>query len=632
MKNVYSLAIACLFACLSVHVSFSQEKVWFTSSSVAYCNTDGTDITASTDFSEPVGGSHTYYGSDADYLMQASTGDIFAVTTAGGVEDFGTIVRISKTGIQKVTDLGYNMQNAYMTEGKDGYIYGVKPSAFDYYIFRFKLDGTGHQDKYIRSYGMREGPLTTSLTGDILGTNVFYLYKINADLSGITRLYTYQKATGNAPIGKLHQSNDGYLYGATRLGGAGNYGVVYRVKPDGTDYKVLHEFNITNGRYPDRGLSEDANGYLYGITREGGKYKLGVLFRIRKDGSAYEILHHFATKYEFTDDELPNSIQIDKLGNLYGSPPWQYGREMFRFEMATRTYSTPISGDMTIRDINIFQPVSPVIEVLRPANGATNVLVNDTHRVTFIPGSLWYQVQFSTVPDFSAGVLTSTYPTSSNLPKVNLAYSTKYYARAKSSLWPYYGKTISFTTRSAESYGFITNPKDGSVNVETQNLKVTGNLVPYAKRYTLQLSPTPDFSAGVITKVSAIDFQRTLVFTDLAYSTKYYARMKTDISGYGRVTSFTTKADQNAVTTTAARESTFDVHPNPSSDLFNVTLRSTATSEAHVVMMKLTGEIVEEHSVQSGEVTQLGQNLERGIYLLKIRTANGVEVRRVVKE
>jgi uncharacterized repeat protein (TIGR03803 family) len=629
MRNFYSLLTAVVFCCVALD-ALSQEKIWFTSHSVAYCDTDGTNITASTDFDENRSGTNTYYGSDAGFMMQASTGDIFVVTSSGGDEDFGTIVRIARDGIKKVVDLGYNQANAFMTEGKDGYIYGVKSSAFDYYLFRFKLDGTEHVQKYFATYGMQESPLTTTSTGEIMGTTRFHLYKFKPDFSGIIKLYAYQKATGNSPVGKLHQSSDGYLYGATKLGGNGNYGVIYKVKPTGEDYRVLHHFNITNGRYPDRGLSEDANGFLYGITSAGGKYHKGVLFRIKKDGTGYEILHHFSTADPNASYELSTSVQIDAQGNLYGSPPGGYGSQMFRFVMATRTYSTPINGAMTIRNINLFKENTPAIEVLRPASGATNVLVNDTHRVTFTPGALWYSIDFSTTPDFSSGVLTSTYESSSNLPRVNLAYNTKYYARAKSSLWPYYGTTISFTTRSAESYGWVTNPKDGSVNVEAATLKVTGNLVPYATRYTIQLSPIADFSSGVITKTSTVDNQRTLTFTGLQYSTLYYARMKTNISGFGRVTSFTTKANTEAVM--VAQESVINLHPNPSTTFFNVSIQQPTASEAHIVMTKLTGEIVEEQVVRAGNNIELGNYAEKGIYIVRIKTADGVVVRRVVKE
>lgn len=445
-KNFYSLINAVACVCLFAHGSLAQEKIWFTTSNLAYSDTDGSKITASTIFD----GNEAYYGRDAAFIMQASTGDIYVVNTAGGDEDYGTIMRVHREGITKVTDLGYAQQDAFMTEGKDGYIYGIKPGAIGSIIFRFRLDGTGHQEVFRETDEMRSSELTTSLTGEILGTSESHLYKFNPNLSGITELYAYSSETGNSPIGKLLQSADGYLYGVTRLGGGENYGVVYRVKPSGQEYQVLHEFDGTSGQYPDRGLGEDSNGNLYGVTMSGGMHQRGVLFKIRKDGSGFEVLHHFVPSDENDyPDWPPTSVQVDKQGNLYGAPPGYAGRAMFRFVAATKTYSTPIASPMTIYHINLFQEISPAIQVLRPANGATNVPVDGTQRVIPIPGSIWYTVQFSPVADFSRGALTSTSMSPENIPKVDLAYNTKYYARAKSSLWPYYGETISFTTGTA---------------------------------------------------------------------------------------------------------------------------------------------------------------------------------------
>lgn len=462
-KNFYSLISAVACVCLFAHGPLAQEKIWYTSGGLMYCDTDGSNRSASTDF-DNFDPNYSYYGHGAAFIMQASAGDIFVVTTAGGDEDFGTIVRVSRTGITKVIDLGYAQQNAFMTEGKDGYIYGIKTGAFGYFIFRFRLDGTDHQqafvdsdgvhDEFVDTPGIRASELTTSLTGEVLGTGEDYLYKLNSNLSGITKLYTYRRETGNSPIGKLHQSADGYLYGATRLGGAKNYGVIYRVKPSGQEYQVLHQFDSTNGRYPDRGLGEDSNGNLYGVTMSGGMHQRGVLFKIRKDGSAFEVLHHFVPSDEGNyADWPPTSVQVDKQGNLYGSPPGYDGPEMFRFVLATKTYSTPIADNSTIYHINLFQEISPAIQVLRPANGATNVPVDGTQRVVPITGSLSYTVEFSPEPDFSEGVLTSTSTTPGDMPKVDLKYNTKYYARAKSSLWPYYGNTTSFTTETASIDG-----------------------------------------------------------------------------------------------------------------------------------------------------------------------------------
>ena len=75
-----------------------------------------------------------------------------------------------------------------------------------------------------------------------------------------------------SPQGDLLLASDGYLYGTASEGGAkgSGYGGIFRIKPDGKNYKVLHTFNNTNGAEPWGGLVQAADGDLYGTTKIGG--------------------------------------------------------------------------------------------------------------------------------------------------------------------------------------------------------------------------------------------------------------------------------------------------------------------------------------------------------------------------
>jgi uncharacterized repeat protein (TIGR03803 family) len=641
MKKFYNLlsALLCVFFC--AHLSQAQSKLWFVtedSPDLNYMDTDGSNVVNATSFTPSASNTDsTIYGHKPVFTMQASNGEIFAVTKFGGVEDFGTLVKITKSGLQKIRDLGYAQDTQYLTEGTDGYIYGVKTSAFDYYLFRFKPDGSEYQEKYFRKYGFRARDLTTLSTGQIIGTTNFEIYSLKPDLSGINIHYTFTKATGNSPVGKIIQGDDGYLYGVTRLGGAGNYGVVYKVTPSGENYTVLHQFNISNGRYPDRGLVQDNNGNLYGVTERGGANHNGVIFKIKKDGTGFEKLYDFKIPEGTQYSGYANELQLDSEGNLYGVTPGYYGRKIFKFNTNTRTYTTFDIGDNRVMRVNLFNPVNPAIRVNSPANGSTNALGYGTFHLTYVPGSLWYTIELSKNPDFSGQILSSTRD-NPHVGPLQLEYNTKYYARAKSSLWPYYGVTTSFTTRTAESLAFISNPKDGAINVEAPTLKVTANEVRGSKRYTIQLSTTVDFSANVMTKTSAVDHQRTLTFEGLAFSTKYYARMKTDISNYGRVSSFTTKPDPASATVAAfdggreADNMRMQVHPNPSTSSFNVALSSAKAEPVKVVITDLRGEVVGSYETGSNSNLTIGDELGKGIYILKILRCNEVLTHRMIKQ
>jgi uncharacterized repeat protein (TIGR03803 family) len=106
---------------------------------------------------------------------------------------------------------------------------------------------------------------------------------------------------------------------------------------------------------------------------------------------------------------------------------------------------------------------------------------------------------------------------------------------------------VSVSAREAiqSSTSFVSSPSNNSVNASAPTLKVTANVVTGATRYTIELNTSSDFTGVSLVKTSISDNQRTLVFQGLAYSTVYYARVRTDVSSeYGKITRFTTRAEQ----------------------------------------------------------------------------------------
>ncbi len=73
------------------------------------------------------------------------------------------------------------------------------------------------------------------------------------------------------------------MYGTTGGGGAYGYGTVFKIKIDGSGYEILHSFSADGN--PSGGLSAQvsslvlANNYLlYGTTYFGGANSNGMLF------------------------------------------------------------------------------------------------------------------------------------------------------------------------------------------------------------------------------------------------------------------------------------------------------------------------------------------------------------------
>jgi uncharacterized repeat protein (TIGR03803 family) len=140
----------------------------------------------------------------------------------------------------------------------------------------------------------------------------------------------YPDLSGTNSTSPLIQGADGYLYGTTWAGGrtgsrfeAGGQGSVFKIALDGSGYSVLHAFNSNpfDGRNPQAGLLQGRDEWLYGTTYNGGTNGFGIVFKMRTDGSGYFVLHSF--KGATNDGRGPNSALIQgNDGLLYGTTDW----------------------------------------------------------------------------------------------------------------------------------------------------------------------------------------------------------------------------------------------------------------------------------------------------------------------
>jgi uncharacterized repeat protein (TIGR03803 family) len=84
-----------------------------------------------------------------------------------------------------------------------------------------------------------------------------------------------------------------FLYGMTSWGGTNGDGTIFKIKPDGTGSVKLFDFNKTiNGSQPNGSLISDGT-FLYGMTFRGGTNDVGTTFKIKPDGTSYVKLLDF---------------------------------------------------------------------------------------------------------------------------------------------------------------------------------------------------------------------------------------------------------------------------------------------------------------------------------------------------
>lgn len=129
---------------------------------------------------------------------------------------------------------------------------------------------------------------------------------------------------GEGPSGLVGDAA-GNLYGTTSGGGASDDGTVFKLAPDGNGFGVLHSFaGGSNGAHPTAPLVADGAGTLYGTTLLGGRLDCGrgdgcgTLFRLAPDGTEFRVLHNFGG--EGGGGIFPTArMVIDSAGNLFGT-------------------------------------------------------------------------------------------------------------------------------------------------------------------------------------------------------------------------------------------------------------------------------------------------------------------------
>lgn len=194
-------------------------------------------------------------------------------------------------------------------------LFALTSASYAQYTVMHNFDGSTTEGEFptgslINVGGELYGMTFNSATG--LGSSLF---KINPNGTGFTRVIGFGfDSDGLGPHGSL--AYDGtFLYGMTNQGGNNNKGILFKVKPDGTAYLKLHDFDgALSGSYPTGDLFIDGN-YLYGMTPSDGVNGYGTIFKIMNDGTGFLKLRDFASA---TDGGNPNGSFISDGTYLYG--------------------------------------------------------------------------------------------------------------------------------------------------------------------------------------------------------------------------------------------------------------------------------------------------------------------------
>jgi uncharacterized repeat protein (TIGR03803 family) len=147
---------------------------------------------------------------------------------------------------------------------------------------------------------------------------------IAASAQTFTLLHSFDYTDGENPAyGALVQATDGNLYGTTSYAGPYLGGTVFKISPSGT-LTTIYNFcsqggnSCTDGAYPDQGLVQATNGYLYGMATEGGAYTNGTIFKINESGSLTTV-YNFCPNSGCAGGSYPGPGLTLADGNFYGT-------------------------------------------------------------------------------------------------------------------------------------------------------------------------------------------------------------------------------------------------------------------------------------------------------------------------
>jgi len=232
-------------------------------------------------------------------LIQASDGNFYGTTSAGGSAGGGTIFRIDASGnltlLHSFAGDEGSTPVAGLLQATDGNFYGTTSAggaAGNGTIFR--IDASGKLTT-LHSFAGDEGSapvadLIQATDGDLYGTasqdsggsccgSVF-----KSDLSGkVTTLYRF--SLGSAyPVAGLIQATDGNFYGTTSFDGVPHHtledgGTVFNMDSSGKVITV-HDFEGSGISELYGGVIEARDGSLYGTANGGGPGFGGVIFRL----------------------------------------------------------------------------------------------------------------------------------------------------------------------------------------------------------------------------------------------------------------------------------------------------------------------------------------------------------------
>jgi uncharacterized repeat protein (TIGR03803 family) len=312
-------------------------------------------------------------------LVQATNGNFYGTTSAGGAHGKGTVFEITPQG--KLTTL-------YSFCSKRNCADGAGPFAGLVQAVNGNLYGTTS---------------ASGVNGE--GGTIFEI----TPKGELTTLYSFCAKTncndGATPYAELVQAGYGRLYGTTYSGGEHNFGTIFEITLAGK-LTILHSFDGADGSTPyTAALIRGSNGDFYGTTFGGGvggsNGDGGTVFKINQRGKV-TTLYSFCIQTGCVDGRGPvGGLMQATNGNFYGTTIYgringtsecgSYGTwgcgTLFALDIGLRPFvkTIPASGKIGARVIVLGNDLTEASSVTFNGTEATFKVLSDSVLTAIVP-------------------------------------------------------------------------------------------------------------------------------------------------------------------------------------------------------------------------------------------------------
>lgn len=268
-----------------------------------------------------------FLGPDGSYpqsgLSLGIDGSFYGTTEEGGLNGKGTVFKITPGGVlTQLYSFTDGVDSAYPwappIQAPDGNIYGATYNGTNPGR-AYKITPAGVFSMIAVLPSKTLAPFILGTDGNLYGTTP---YGGTYNRGTVFRLTTKGVLTiihsfaGEQPAGPVLQAADGKLYGTTPWGGTNNQGIIYSMTTSGAAYKVLHNFQLSEGSNSSSGLVQGSDKFLYGVAEAGGGNGQGSLFKINTTGTIFSLLYNFQTAFGDTPMSTP---VLHTNGIIYGT-------------------------------------------------------------------------------------------------------------------------------------------------------------------------------------------------------------------------------------------------------------------------------------------------------------------------